>query len=180
MKDIRRFIERTTIVFAGSVLLFGNIGLAEAPTALTAKEALRSLQQQWKMNQREYLAEQQRIHDQADQVRKQLCREGHGDYCTGVDIKKLAYAVAMAETEDCRTGTGKSKNNCHGIFECINGICRPKTYASKEESYREFEQIWLKNYGDHFPTLADAQRYVDSPATEWYATVKAVYYGSES
>ncbi|MEK7218441.1 MAG: hypothetical protein AAB728_03160, partial [Patescibacteria group bacterium] len=112
----------------------------------------------------------------------QLCTLGEQDYCpvqaANVDIRRLAFAVALAETENCKTGTGRSKNNCHGIMQCKGGRCGPRVFGSPTESYTEFERIWLKNYGDRFPTREDAKRYVDSEAIDWYKTVTAIYYGN--
>jgi hypothetical protein len=123
-----------------------------------------------------FFQEQQRLHDQGQKMRNDLCMIGREEYCNRVDLNKLAHAVAVAETQDCTTGVGLSKNNCHGIFQCAPTGCTPMTFASREESYKAFKQLWMHSYGNHFPTIADAQRYVNSDATEWYGIVTQVYY----
>lgn len=178
MKNPRRFLIGTVVGFAVSCLIPNGIGLAEAPDTQemqALEEKLAALREEWSGNQRAYAKEQQRIHQSAEEIRNQLCTMGKLTRCTKVDIRKLARAVAMAETENCTTGVGKSKNNCHGIFACTAQGCAPRTFASPEESYAAFETMWLRKYGNRFPTLADAQRYTGSAATEWYATVRHVY-----
>ncbi len=179
------------------ILLFGamlassfhavNMGRAEAPE-VPQTEALEgellSLKQQWEENHQDHLQEQNTIHLSAEETRAKLCALGKEEHCppkvaTGVDIKKLAYAVAIAETENCTTGVGRSKNNCHGITRCTATGCTFRTYASPAESYADFERIWLRAYGDRFPTREDAKRYVDSEAVDWYRTVTKIYYGKE-
>jgi len=92
-----------------------------------------------------------------------------------LDLDKLAYAVAMAETKDCTTGTGKY-NNCHGIMAWdAQGNRYPRRFNSKEESYEYFKKLWVKNYGG-FPTISQAVSYVgnDSPGT-WLYNVTYYY-----
>ncbi|MFA6039432.1 MAG: hypothetical protein WCV62_05390 [Candidatus Peribacteraceae bacterium] len=184
MKNLSRFL--IVLVVCAMVSGFGptTIGLAEAPEAPNPDELetrLTELKRQWEDNQQEYFKQQKDLHLTAEQVRQHLCALGKKDYCpvegVNVDIRRLAFAVALAETENCKTGTGKSKNNCHGIMQCKGGRCGPRTFDSPEDSYREFERIWIKNYGDRFPTREDAKRYVDSEAIDWYKTVTAIYYG---
>jgi hypothetical protein len=165
-------------------LMTDTTDATEAPK-VSLTEVLAQLQAQWKENQRNYVRQQRSLHTRANDIRKTLCEQGHQHYCPiaapatlqakNVDIVKLAHAVAVAETGGCTQGTGVSKNNCHGIFSCQNGICGPKTFASKEESYAEFQRIWLKGYGDRFPTLRDAQKYTYSDGKEWLNTVRLVY-----
>jgi hypothetical protein len=92
-----------------------------------------------------------------------------------LDIKKLAYAVSVAETSNCTTGTAISSNNCFGIMEFPNGKRRPKKFATKEESFAAFEDLWMRKYGGRFPTLADAQKYAGSEGSHWLHTVTTVY-----
>jgi len=70
--------------------------------------------------------------------------------------RKLAKAVSIAETSGCTTGTGLSKNNCHGIMACVGGKCgrrllrkRGKLQGSRSFGSRSTATI---------STLQDAQR----------------------
>jgi len=188
MANALRYIVNVSIGLVASGLLLSGISLAEPldPTELpTPEETLTQIQREWSRNQREYAKEQRRLHAEAEKLRKQLCEKGEEKHCPApavvkksgdVDIRKLAYAVAMAETEDCTTGVGVSKNNCHGIIDCKNGPCGFRAFASKEESYKAFEEIWYRVYRGRFPTIKDAQIYTDNPnPTDWYATVTSVY-----
>lgn len=62
------------------------------------------------------------------------------------DIDKLAYAIAMAETGDCTTGMGKTKNNCFGIMTWESGTREGKVFDSKEQAYKHFKYIWTTKY----------------------------------
>jgi hypothetical protein len=154
---------------------------AAASPSITLLQTLNDLQDTWHKNQREYAKEQNRLHMKANEVRRELCAQGQKEYCPvqlqakNVNIQKLAYAVAVAETGDCTQGMGASKNNCHGIFGCVNGSCGPREFSSKEESYAEFQKLWITKYGDRFPTLKDAQRYTYTDGQAWLSTVKVVY-----
>jgi len=98
------------------------------------------------------------------------------DEKTELDIDKLAYAVAQAETGDCTKGSGISKNNCFGIMEWSTGTRQLKAYNTKAESYEDFKRIWEKSYKT-FPTTALAKKWTgnDSPET-WLFTVNYYYY----
>ena len=99
-----------------------------------------------------------------------------------VDLDKLAYAIAWAETHDCELGYGEMYFNCFGIKNgsiapCDkignNNMC---VYNSKEESYAAFTKIWSEGYGGSFPTYYAAQVWTgnDSPDT-WLNNVKDKY-----
>ena len=89
-----------------------------------------------------------------------------------VDLDKLSRAVAVAETGNCTAGVGKSKNNCHGI----RGKKGFLVFKSPAASHAHFKAMWLRVYGDRFPTPADAKTYVGtSGAAGWLKTVTAVY-----
>lgn len=154
---------------------------ASATPQISLLQTLRDLQETWHRNQREYVKSQNRLHMKANEVRRQLCDEGVQEHCPvqlqakNVNLKKLAHAVAVAETGDCTKGTGVSKNNCHGIFGCANGKCGPRTFKSKEQSYEEFQKLWITKYGDRFPTIKDAQKYTASDGQRWLHTVRVVY-----
>ncbi len=193
MKNSQRFLIGTVACLLASGASLGSVGLAEAPevpNAQALQKKLDALQDEWAQNQTEYVKQQDELHQNAKDLRNQLCSAGEKKHCpkvsspkvsaNGVDIRKLAYAVAMAETENCTTGTGLSRNNCHGIRGCSNGQCGFKTYDSPAESYADFESIWLRVYGNRFPTREDAKKYVASEATDWYKTVTAVYYGNRT
>jgi len=190
--NIRRF---TQIIFVTIILGIGSLSLIQASLAeelqlpselslLPLEQVLTDLQRQWQTNTRNHAREQALLHRQADRLRATLCTTGKAEFCLtkpqalqakNVDIRKLAYAVAVAETKDCTTGMGVSKNNCHGIFGCVEGKCGPREFASKEDSYLEFQRLWLEKYGDRFPTLADAKKYTYSPGKTWLKTVRLVY-----
>jgi hypothetical protein len=174
-------------------LLLSTIEAATS-TEISLRETLRGLQEAWQKNQiefinsqREYIKGQNRLHMNANEVRRQLCAEGVTEYCPtevkakvelqakNVDLEKLAHAVAVAETGDCTKGTGVSKNNCHGIFGCANGKCGPRHFESKEQSYEEFQKLWITKYGDRFPTIKDARKYTASDGERWLNTVRVVY-----
>mgnify|MGYP000316899234 CR=1 FL=1 len=156
-------------------------GQASETQIYSLGQFLVSLKTQWKVNQREYARQQMSLHAQANKVRADLCREGDKQYCPPqaiakkVDIKKLAHAVAVAETSNCTRGTGVSLNNCHGITSCKGGKCSPRPFASTQESFQTFEKLWLEKYGDRFPTINDARRYTATDGEWWLNTVKVAY-----
>ena len=93
------------------------------------------------------------------------------------DIDRLAYAVAMAETGDCTTGVGATKNNCHGIVRDGEYV----TYATPAESYAAFKYTWSRRYSE-CPTMQDALVYVhghkykpEHDPSDWLRTVKKLY-----
>lgn len=176
MAPLRSILSRTSIGFlAGCLFLIGTISAAGIPMNILEEELI-SLQQQWETNHREYAQEQEHLHRDANDVRSALCKAGNRRYCPGVDIRKLAHAVAIAETSGCTAGVGISKNNCHGITECTARGCGFKTFSTTEESYIAFEKIWLNGYGNRFPTMADARRYTDNPDPyRWYGVVQTIY-----
>jgi len=176
MTHLRSILSRTSLGFlTGCLCLIGSISAAEiSPDIL--EEELVSLQDQWAENQREFAKAQEFLHRKANNVRSSLCKAGRNQYCPGVDLRKLAHAVAVAETSGCTAGVGVSKNNCHGITECSASGCRFKTFATTEESYVAFERIWLNGYGNRFPTIEDAIRYTDNPEPHrWYNVVTTIY-----
>lgn len=89
-----------------------------------------------------------------------------------VDLNKLAYAVAQAETSNCTEGVGKTKNNCFGIRRKGAFV----SYGSPEESYEDFKNVWSRYYGG-LPTIAKARKYTanDKPET-WLKIVNHYYY----
>lgn len=100
---------------------------------------------------------------------------------SGFDLDKLAYAVAMAETGDCRLGYGKTHSNCFGIKKGRTVPCKTQgfrkmcVFASKEESYAAFKKIWSTHYKT-FPTrrLAAIWTGNDNP-TSWLRNVTKFY-----
>jgi len=93
-----------------------------------------------------------------------------------LDMQKLAYAVAMAETNDCTKESGITKNNCFGIMEWDeNGKRYIKYHNSKEESYADFIDIWSRLY-KVYPTIAEAKRWTgDDNAKTWLKNVNFYY-----
>ena len=93
-----------------------------------------------------------------------------------LDIDKLAYCVAIAETNDCTKGMGLTKSNCFGIMAWPNGKRTGKWYANKEESYADFKRIWLKSYKT-FPTYQMAVKWTGGDSTAvWLDHVTSCYY----
>lgn len=93
-----------------------------------------------------------------------------------IDLDKLAYAVSIAETSGCMKGSALSHHNCFGIMIWPKGIRELKTYNTDGESFQDFKDLWLRKYGDRFPTPADAERYSGGEGIEWLSNVKAAYY----
>lgn len=94
------------------------------------------------------------------------------------DLDCIAYAVAIAETKDCTTGMGATKNNCHGLMEwpAWNNYQRTgRTFANKEESYEAFKELWSSKYGG-YPTWGQAVVYTgnDNPGS-WYRNMEITY-----
>ncbi len=89
----------------------------------------------------------------------------------GTDLNRLAYAVALAETHDCKKGSGKV-NNCFGI------IRRGKfqKYDKPSDSYDDFKQIWKKYY-QKYPNYYLAHKYTGGDSVEdWMVAVNQYYY----
>lgn len=97
------------------------------------------------------------------------------------DLDRLARAVAMAETNNCTKGYGKTYNNCFGIKNGNTAPC-PKIGKSKmciyekpEDSYEAFKKIWSKWYKTH-PNLVSAQRWTGHDnAVRWLSHVNLHY-----
>jgi hypothetical protein len=99
----------------------------------------------------------------------------------GVDMDKLAYAIAMAETHNCTKGYGKSYNNCFGIKNGNTAPCkkvgknRMCIYDTPEESYVAFKIIWSKWYKG-FPTYKQAALWTGNDRPDnWLKNVKFHY-----
>jgi hypothetical protein len=91
---------------------------------------------------------------------------------TGIDLDRLASAVASAETGGCTTGIALTHKNCFGLR--AHGEYR--TFASFADSFAAFKDVWHRLYGDHLPTMDDAKRYVgDGPADTWLKNVLTAY-----
>lgn len=87
------------------------------------------------------------------------------------DIDKLAYCVAQAETQNCTTGVGKTKNNCFGIKRGGSFI----SFKTPQSSYEAFKGLWQRGYGA-FPTLRMAARYTNNDRPqEWLNIVNTCY-----
>jgi len=93
-----------------------------------------------------------------------------------LNIDKLAYAVAQAETNNCTKGASLSKNNCFGIMHWPNGKRQLKYYESPQDSYAEFKRIWTTHYKE-FPDYRLADKYTGGDNTsQWLANVNKYYY----
>jgi hypothetical protein len=100
---------------------------------------------------------------------------------TEIDLDKLAYAVAMAETANCTTGMGPTRNNCFGIKNGNTAPCdrmsasRFCIYETPEQSYEAFKKIWSTWYKG-FPTIAQARRWTGNDRPHhWLNTVTQYY-----
>jgi len=81
----------------------------------------------------------------------------------------------MAETNDCTKGMGVTKNNCFGYMTWENGYREGKTYSSKEESYKDFKELWIRAYGG-FPTIEMAKKWTGNHnSNTWYNNVSYYY-----
>lgn len=97
-----------------------------------------------------------------------------------LDLDKLAYAVARHETGNCTVKRWSSLvNNCFGIRECSGGKCHGfKKYATKEESYKAFKDLWVRWYGWEFPTMQHAIKYSGNDRAEIWLKNVLYFYGS--
>lgn len=168
------------------IAAFGSYRALAASTQLQAvsslESALLTIQGQWKANSAAYEKQQAVLHDTAESLRGDLCNLGRAVHCgwyraaaaKPFDIDKLAYAIAIKETQNCKTGTGRAhKNNCHGITDGNGDFA---TYGSPAESYVAFKEMWLRKYGDHFPTEKEAILYSSNPDVfDWLKVVASVY-----
>jgi len=98
----------------------------------------------------------------------------------GLNIDKLAKAVARHETADCTIGSAKY-NNCFGIMQWDKAGNRSfKRYATKEDSYADFKRIWMNPkgwYQGKFPTPFLANKYSGNDrADAWLRNVTKFYY----
>jgi len=86
--------------------------------------------------------------------------------------QKLAIAVGKHETAGCTKGWGALYNNCVGK-RVYNGVeLVPARFATKEDSYRDFEEFWGRMYGNTVPTWENAVTYSgDDRAKEWFNNV---------
>lgn len=69
-----------------------------------------------------------------------------------IDYYDLAYAVAMAETGNCKLGFWKEYNNCFWIKNWKTAPCKKVwrvntcIYDNPSESYEAFKKIWKTHY----------------------------------
>lgn len=188
MVALRALVLPVTIGILLSPVLLLRSSAAEDQVAIL-QDSLQDLQSKWQNNQqahdktlqqiqREHSKKQRELETEANEIRTALCEAGKLEYCPeaqkakNVNIVKLARAVAEAETSNCTAGVGRTLNNCFGMRN--NG--KFLSYASKEESYRAFMDMWLRVYGDTFPTRSIASRYTanDTP-DRWLRVVTVVY-----
>lgn len=103
----------------------------------------------------------------------------------GVDLDKLAKAVARHETSSFTKGYGVSHNNGQGIKQGRTCPCKTKPgstskmcyFQSQQESNETFKCVWSKVYGGRMPTKADAVRYSGNDgASNWLKNVTNFYY----
>ena len=88
-----------------------------------------------------------------------------------VDMDALAAAVSYHETKNCTLGSGVLYNNCFGIRRNGHFV----KYATKEDSKKDFINVWTKYYGG-LPTQEKAARYSGNDReTIWLSTVLGKY-----
>jgi hypothetical protein len=92
-----------------------------------------------------------------------------------LDLDRLAYSVAIAETGDCTTGIGPRTNNCQGIMTWENGYREPRIFNSKQESYAAFKDLWQRKYGG-FPTIEQAIKYTGNDHAETWLRIVNEHY----
>lgn len=89
-----------------------------------------------------------------------------------LDLDKLAYAVAVAETSNCTAGIALTYNNCHGILKADH---TPVAYASTQESFAAFKDLWSRLYVG-YPDWDLAYRYTGGDDTQiWLDNVTRIY-----
>jgi len=92
-----------------------------------------------------------------------------------LDLSKLSHCVAVAETGNCKHGSGATHNNCHGIMK--GG--QPVYFNDYSESHNYFKWLWMNShyYSHGFPTKKDAKKYTgnDDPRI-WLGNVQRCYF----
>lgn len=103
---------------------------------------------------------------------------------SSLDINKLAYAVAMAETHNCTKGYWKMYNNCFWIKNWNTAPCkkigqnRMCIYETPQESYEAFKIIWQRWYVT-FPNRQLASKWTWADRVDsWLKHVNHYYYNS--
>ena len=92
----------------------------------------------------------------------------------GFDLDRLARAVAAHETCGCTCGvavslslSGRVKNNCFGMHnqggQIIDGTIA-KIYASRADSFADFEAYWIRRFGT-LPNATIARIYTGHDGT---------------
>jgi hypothetical protein len=96
----------------------------------------------------------------------------------GLDLDKLAIAVAKHETAYCTSPgspTANARNNCWGIMHWPNGKRTLRTFKTTDEGKEAFKRIWAKSY-KRFPDLALARTYSgNDKAAIWLSNVTRFY-----
>ncbi len=98
----------------------------------------------------------------------------------GVDLDRLARAVARHESNSCTSNIAKKYLNCHGIksgntYPCKAGKNNMCIFSSHEESYKAFKIIWAKWYKT-LPTMKQAGIYSGHDnAYAWHQNVNYFY-----
>lgn len=59
------------------------------------------------------------------------------------DVRRIIEVISILETNGCKTGVGKSKNNCTGT-RSSGGY---HTFTSPEESFAYSVSLWQRRYG---------------------------------
>lgn len=98
------------------------------------------------------------------------------------DLDKVAKAIAISETGDCKAGVGVSLNNCHGLkyaawLGCEKGHLNYCKFSSPEESYIAFKKVWVRGY-NRLPDLAIAKRYSSEEAGPYWLEKFYKYYNN--
>jgi len=94
-----------------------------------------------------------------------------------LNLDKLAYSVAMAESANCTRGAGARRNNCFNIMSWDkNGNRYIRYYDTPNDSYIAFKELWTRAYGG-YPTYAQAVKYTGNDnAKHWLRIINHYYY----
>jgi hypothetical protein len=105
---------------------------------------------------------------------------------TGIDLEKLAAAVAMAESgtplginDRCGTLWHTTARNCWSLMSWTGGKRHLQKFKSLAEGKTAFKALWMRSYGGGLPTMKEAVKYSgnDRPR-QWLQTVLSQYYST--
>lgn len=93
-----------------------------------------------------------------------------------INLDRLYYAVAMAESGNCSTEWHKAKANCTSIMTWKSGKRELRKFKNEEEGKAYFKWLWKEHYGNKFPTMKEATRFTgDDRSAQWLENVKKYF-----